>query len=423
MKTGVRMKVKRQILVMSLFVVVFLPPQCIANMVWLEWLDHFLAMCRYILTAMAFYKVLSSGQMRRDVSNYFVVSAFLVAFAKILAMYQNGNLYLTAGLSYFTAPGFVIWNVIFFRKDARDILTAYKRVLFTYIMLHFATMLIYPKGMVAGLSNNARVWFMGNKNAVSTYVLLAVLVLYLCDYLSGRMRNRNRVYILLWLNVVLAVNASSTGHIAFMIVEAFLVLTWIFRYSGASKFIQRMIMGTSIAVILLFFVTNVLADGGTNIFGTLADILTRKGTTFSGRRAIWVAAIKYVISNPLWGIGYDAVYNAWGNGIYVYSAHNTFLDFAVKYGCIALVFYGVTFAMVFLDAFKSYAKSRDKAVLISIAVFFAMIAVSMFEALEGYHTVWGILGFVWMMANDCRQGGVLSPKLSVQTDVEGRVYE
>ena len=113
-----------------------------------------------------------------------------------------------------------------------------------------------------------------------------------------------------------------------------------------------------------------------------------KDISFSGRTSIWKRAIQYVLANPLWGLGNDVVYDVWENYHYVYSAHNEVLDFAVKYGCIALVGFVMMHIITISAALRNKNSTNCRMCLICVA---SLLFSGMFEAIGAEYSTWMIL--------------------------------
>ena len=99
------------------------------------------------------------------------------------------------------------------------------------------------------------------------------------------------------------------------------------------------------------------------------------------------------MQSPVWGVGFDVQYNVWGNNRFVYSAHNMFLDYAVKYGCLSLIICVMSIIVMIYKAIQSKKnKHSEFALIIGIALIFA----AMFEAIEGNYSTWACMLFIYL---------------------------
>ena len=319
------------------FVMAYILPGSIYNISELESLRHGLALCRYLITIYAFAKILSSQGWKKEIISSFMAVSFFTVALMIISSRMNGTIYLTAILSSMTLLGFLIVNLHLFSTDYEKTLKIYRNIIYIYLGLHFITLLFYRNGIVDGLTGDGRVWFLGSKNKLSLYVILSILVTYL---INARKKWTPIHFILLFiLNMEVILNGSSTTLLALLIIDVYLVIGRItLNINGKGRIIiSEVFTGVAFLVIILFFTTVILQGENTSNILNYMTAFVGKDISFSGRTSIWKRAIQYALANPLWGLGNDVVYDVWGNYHYVYSAHNEVLDFAVKYGCIALV--------------------------------------------------------------------------------------
>ena len=383
------------LLILYLFVLVFLPPQCLYSLGSVNFITSGLAALRYMLSFVFIVYLFLDNYYRQFIfSPYFFFFSLAIIF-QVIALIQNGSFYLTAGLSCLTNIGFVAANIILFHKQKILLLKAYRNILIVYFVLHFVTLVLFPGGLVPELTGDGRVYFMGSKNTVTTYMILVLLVSYLLCYYDSLAKKKDFYILIVTLSVIAVLNASSTALVALIIIISYLVTSYFSKkYTNINRLLQKLFIIFVLSVIIGFFYFVILLDGGNNfLMNGLTSILGRD-VTFSGRRAIWEAAIIFIIRAPLWGLGLDVQYDVWGNNQYVYSAHNTILDYGVKYGCISLFFMIISIIILIKVAVKKIKREPVRYALICvISLMFAM----MFEAIEGFYTTWAIMLFTYLI--------------------------
>lgn len=391
------MKIKycRGLLILYFFVLIFLPPQCIYSFSWASYVTAGLAVLRYVFSFVFIMYLLFENYYRQFIFSPFFFFFSLAIIFQIIALIENETFYLTAGLSCLTNIGFVAANIIFYHKFKILLLKAYRNVLLIFFALHFLTLVFFPGGLVPELTGDGRIYFMGSKNTVTTYLILVLLVSYLLCVYDSSIKKKNFNILVLMLLIISVLNASSTALAALMIIVAYLIMSYFSKkYSNIKKILQKIYILFVFLIIVGFFYFVILLDGGNNVLMNAITSIVGRDVTFSGRRAIWEAAILFILQSPLWGLGLDVKYDVWGNNQYVYSAHNTILDYGVKYGCISL-FLMIISVLVLIKVTTKQIKNENVrfAFICVISLLFAM----MFEAIEGFYTTWVIMLFAYLI--------------------------
>ena len=159
------------------------------------------------------------------------------------------------------------------------------------------------------------------------------------------------------------------------------------------------VIGITLFVISFFYMV-IMLDGGNNVFTEVITTVVGRDVTFSGRRAVWARAISFIGKNPLWGLGIDVQYDVWGNNKYVYSAHNMFLDYGVKYGCISLGFNILSILAAFKAGFDCRKNEKVRMCLIICA---SLILASMFEAVQGLYPTWMSILLMYLVSETSKE--------------------
>lgn len=383
-----------------LIIIVFFPPQILDYFASMEILSSGLAALRYLISFTAIGCMIGMKEYRRVFKDPYFLAVCFSVFFMIIGLCLNGSFYLTAGLACVTYMGFTALNFILFYWNKKRLFETYRNILIVYICIHFITLLIYPEGMIPGFSGDGRVYFLGSKNVITTYILLYFLTCYLSETPDLRVKKDQikTIVIILLLNIITAVNGSATAILAVAFIDVFCLLKYFaVKFGDVVEKIQRIYLYISLGGIFGFFLLVIVMGGGDNVLMDAITSILGRDLTFSGRRAIWTAAINFIIQNPIWGTGLDVQYDVWGNSVYVYSAHNTILDYGVKYGCVSLLFWLISLAIIIRIAMKNI---RRKDVKFSLTIFSALILASMFEAIEGFYTMWAITAIVYLIVFD-----------------------
>jgi O-antigen ligase len=239
---------------------------------------------------------------------------------------------------------------------------------------------------------------LGNPNFASAFMGMtasAALVL-LFTYRSALIRISALVVVLSGFFVTV-VSSSWQGTAMILIAVAFLTLIQIHR-----KFRKKYI---SIAAILLTLIAGLVSFLGLLGEGPLGKAL-QKGT-LSIRIDYWRTALSAIRDNWLFGVGIDgfgevfrkyrdqATLDRIGPNVWTNSAHNIYLDFALSYGVVALIFV-LCLKLLVLKTAVAYIRSNNYSIDLYLGLFLAWLTYEI-QALISINQlgvgVWG-----WLLA-------------------------
>ena len=372
---------------MYLVILIFLPPGCLpyigggsADRIW--------SVLKYVISAMIILSILQRTK-RKCVDNIF--SRFLILYILfcVLSMLFNGTYYLMGALSFIPIVSCVFFNMVTYKRKDIQLVKAYKNIIFFYMLLNFLTQIVIPNGFVKNVSLDRRVFFIGEKNGAAIYALIFMfcLMIYKTEkYIS----EKKFIFEIILFDLFLVVNGSSTALIGVFIVQIYIIFDILFyRFPQIRKIILKLTLVLG-SLIVVTFISRVVFSGEKMEWLSFITSIFKKDITFSGRVGIWKVASKYIQANPLWGQGMDVSFDAWGNGVIVKSAHNTFLDCSVKYGVPAMIFILAVLGYVFVCVVKKYKNA------IPVIVFISLLVVLQFEAMEQSLDMWTILTLIYV---------------------------
>lgn len=396
-KFFMKMRVCRQTISICLLVIIFMPPGFMTYMPQLKALNYMLAIGRYLVTTMVLLSTLINKSKRKYYKNMFLIVLTIICSIMMLSMWLNGTFYITGAISHITIVGWVLANYHLFNADYRRTVVTYKKILFLYLLLHFVTELFFSQGLVGGYIGNSRVYFAGVKNAVSTYYLL-YLIFALFIWMDKKKKNLLQLLMLfLPIDIFAIINNSTTSIMVVAVIQFFVFAAYV------GKMINRKMTncfsrwGSIIcfSILVIFFFAEVYQNNRIPLLGNLS-VWIGKEASFSGRREIWDVAMMYISDKPIWGMGLDVIYDAWGNNVLVHSAHNAFLDLGVKYGLITLSIYCGILTIVMGQIYKF--RKITKHIIPELIYIVALFIVFMFEAAAGLYSTWLILTFITYLA-------------------------
>ncbi|MDE7307080.1 MAG: O-antigen ligase family protein [Lachnospiraceae bacterium] len=376
-----------------LTLLIFLPPGCLQYIQNMEFLNKTLAMLRYLWTAWAILDYILNKERKRKFSNLFLAGITTLSFLMILSMKMNGTIYFTGALSCVNNIGWILVNMKLYDKDREKLFTCYLHLLCSYFILNFLVQIIFSQGLVKNHIGDNRVFFIGLKNSMTTYSIL-FLFLYVI-MAADKKQKKHFIGVFLLLDIAILVNGSSATLLTAVIIQAYLLFEYILgQNSAAKKMLIHALQIFGVAAVIFFFYYVVVGNQNF-IFTNLISMTFGKGISFSGRGSVWQLAVSYIMKYPVWGQGNDVAYVPWGNGAIVYSAHNAYLDFAVKYGLLVGVFY-VCFLLWVIK--RAISASRDSKKL-NIPIFVITVSIAfMFEASAGFYTSWAVLLFTYLLS-------------------------
>lgn len=289
-----------------------------------------------------------------------------------------GDFYLTYSLSCFSFVGFVALNILIYKADRCFLFSFYRVVLGLYLVADFTTRVLFPEGLVCGMTGDGRVWFLGGKNKLPLYLICFAFFCFEKMRRTDALARKGLLSILVLICFMSLYLPSSTSVVA-------VVFILVFACVSQGRVGQTIALWVLLLSTAGFFFLIVLGWGSGFDLSALTSLLG-KNATFSGRRAIWDMAIQMIGQAPL-GTGVYVEFSPWPNPAnVVYSAHNTFLDIAVRLGILPVFLLGATILSI-LGAYKR-AFPGERA----FPFFFTLsILASMMEANQGYYIFWVLI--------------------------------
>lgn len=341
-----------------------------------ELVPFFHEMCAAVRYIISFFAVLLFLENRIPSLQLGLVAG--IEISCIITSLSLGDFYLTYGLSCFSFVGFVALNILVYKADRRFLFSFYRVVLGLYLVADFATRVLFPEGLICGMTGDGRVWFLGGKNKLPLYLICFAFFCFEKMQRTDALTGKRLLGILVLICFMSLYLPSSTSVVAVVFILVF-----------ACVFQGRVGQAVALWVLLLstagFFFLVVLGWGSGFDLSAPTSLLG-KNATFSGRRAIWDMAIQMIGQAPM-GTGVYVEFNPWPNpDNVVYSAHNTFLDIAVRLGILPVFLLGATILSI-LGAYKRAFPGERV-----FPFFFALsILASMMEANQGYYIFWVLI--------------------------------
>ena len=399
-----KLKINKGMALYYLLVVLFIPPRFVLEIDKLSIIATIFAGCRYVMLPLIVIYFFSQKKDRRYLAKSYLFTYITAVIMQVVALIQNDSFYITAALSCLSFAEFIFANIILYNRDKSKLLMAYRNYLGLCMVLHLLTIVLLPNGITGAATGVSRVYFMGLKNSVTPYAILWLLVFYLVaeERIAEAGKKFRHVCLAAGFATLFSIVNASAAHVgAMVVIDGYLLMTFAIQ-SNREKiglFQKIYVIGITLFVIIFFYMV-IMLDGGNNLFTEIITTVVGRDVTFSGRRAVWARAISFISKNPLWGLGIDVRYDVWGNNKYVYSAHNMFLDYGVKYGCISLAFSIFSILAAFKVGFHSRKNEKVRMCLIICA---ALLLASMFEAVQGLYPTWMSILLMYLVSETSKE--------------------
>lgn len=225
-----------------------------------------------------------------------------------------------------TSISFFIIVDYLFKNYTNSFINSVFYVLFLLVMLNFAVIILYPKGIYnIGLSNRSY-WLFGHVNNMPSFVYPSLLI-------SAIIYNKNKglkkqLSIILFLVSILSIllGGSATSSIGLVFIAATMVFKRI-KINLRSVFIFSMI----------FLIIVVIMNSNINIIKIISKLFNRN-ITFTGRTVIWERVLYYIKNNFIFGYGIESAAITELKFGFI-SPHNRYLYILYRGGIISFILF------------------------------------------------------------------------------------
>lgn len=267
----------------------------------------------------------------KKLSNKLVNAVLLFFLISLIACMYNGISVNAILWDYLPLIGISIFISSKMKMNKIAFLRTSSTILTIYVLINWFVLIIFPSGIALGRIGQL-IWFVGNKNTIIPYLILTCVLIVLESFLSNGKVGKKAYLRLIVLNMTGLFVDSANSMILVIISFIGIVVSALIGNNRFEKLItgKRIIIGVGVtfAFVVFFSQNSVFTEYITNLLG--------KDITFSGRSAIWIIAIEYIVKSPVLGNGPAIKFLPERWTIYMTHAHNLYLDIAAKYGITAL---------------------------------------------------------------------------------------
>ncbi len=238
-------------------------------------------------------------------------------------------------------------------------LNSLSRILFSYIVLDFITMILFPQG-IFNPDGFTPVFFLGNDNTTTIMVTLGILFIWFrAVFYKNRLDKMSIISLVLALIIYLK-NWSVTALIGVFMVIIYLIFLYK-RNKNGKLFNYRNYVIFGIILFLLIVVFRIQ-----NNFQVFIEGFLHKSVTFTGRTQIWDNCFYYIKNNLILGLGVQE-FEVRGKLISIFHAHCTYLNVLLEGGILGFILFFNIF-MVVLKKIKKI-KANELLNILSFGIF------------------------------------------------------
>ena len=324
------------------------------------------------------WRYIQVGVMTLLVIHYFVSKKHNIIISLIIAMY----FWIAFSCFYHGKDMFsFIWSFapdlglsLIALKGINDLKEKYinqlMKIFFMYIIINEISIIAFPNGLAQGRLGQI-VWFLGNKNSFTPYILISVILIIIDSKIKYRKITASAfIKCAVVLSNSLLVDSATTKLLSFLVAIVLLIEMIVVSYKVKRIFIGRKRLFFIFIIVFLYII--LLNRNGT--FSVFINQMIGRDLTFSSRIFLWEIAIEYITKNPVFGMGPDVVYFPSNFTEPMTHAHNLYLNIAAKYGLPALVLFLVIIIWIYLVNNKKI-KSRDN-ILLSVYVILTLYLIA-----------------------------------------------
>ena len=308
-----------------------------------------------------------------------LVALIVLEFVMCVSTMMNGSFGVSDVFSvYLSTMGFFMFCENRRRIDSRELFNSAYYLFGLLVVIGTICIFIYPDGFNHAGSKGSAIFLFGSKNTAFFYYWIFL-------YLDSR-----RSYL-----------EESRISIRTICLNAFFI---------AGTLVCNSINGTIMLILLLFYLIgtrcgldlNWLSNTKTltiafclvalSVFLANSDMmkpvfdLIGRDQDFTGRTFLWNQAINMIAENPLFGNGANSLYRLTSDTVEAYAvqAHNVYLDYASKYGLIAMLLLVVFYIRAMFEC-----KQCNKNAIGRLGSFFVFIFMihALFDAASLFHLI------------------------------------
>lgn len=274
------------------------------------------------------------------------------------------------------------------------------------VYVNLITMILWPEGLYLYETSTGWIsdqnWFLGLRNAQTTYLILACIVDVIYWELKPTKKATTVRCICLYVSVFITINRLKigSGYVGYILMTFLIALIFIWK-----KICIRFDYVVIGHVIVFFLMTSL---GKLNSFVKLSNfigLLVGRVNTVSARFQIWSVAWEKILSSPIWGHGIlNENQLSWLSSIAAGASttHNTFLDMWYRGGLISFSLFCLVLFYISKNLWNIKNSYQSLYNLCSIGTF-AFFVIAQSEGAMSGTTMYILIGLLWKMPDIVRK--------------------
>lgn len=388
------LKVKKSHLFMILFILVFIKPTIVDITAFLTPLNFLYDICRVVfMTIVPCWYAITKRHSRHTVL-LVTIYAMMIA-STIINKGDLRNIILSAGNVF----AFVMFAEICIEEKGKIFLLTLKNILFIYVILNFATLVLFPGGWYISGQVNPEGWFLGNKNSFIMFTLPYLFSVYALASLRNAKLNKMDIVGVIITVVSTLLSRSSTSIVGVAVFFIIYYMKTLFK-SAISAFLGLIISGVLFVLIVLMNMTH--------IFSFIIVQILQKDLTLTVRTYVWEAAIEWFTNSPIIGVGNQPVDIAKLHMFGYYHPHCTYLYYLVFAGLVGYALFAM-YLFVISRKIDKLGKKEQMLSIPSVAAFWSVLIIWLADVYARPELLFTVLLLAASM-DTLKQGGIQDKK-------------
>jgi O-antigen ligase len=273
--------------------------------------------------------------------------------------------------------GYCWFIYLLVKKGDNYWISAMSAMLNVLVIINFVTIVLYPSGMPYSLSgepvetgSSTRIWLLGYANNHSTYFVYAFLFSMLNAYKKNGGQISTTTIFLYVISLISTIMVSSQTSLVALIVFGIYIV-----FCGSAKKLSLVSIKSYLIIYLIIWI--IVVALGTAIVSFPNEMIwfvesfLNKDLSFTGRSSVWLSAIEWIKTYPLFGNGAESYSMLFAKVGVENGPHNEILNILYEGGLVHAIFF---IGLVFSFARPLYGLRKcNVAKAISIAIFLMLI--------------------------------------------------
>ena len=332
---------------------------------------RFFSLCRLLIT---FYYLI----IKKHYKSYTVIGFTLFILSENLVSIINGSIYINYFIGSFTTIGLCLLCASFIHKSYEDYIDGCTILFGILSIVNALQCYIMPGGFFNADYKAKAIYILGSKNTCFFFYIVFLYFLLYKQALRRKQFGLKTFFIMLFL---LGATYVSDAMSAFVLL-ALLILYYCI--TGFGKRIYKIFNIKYLLIVIVIVALFILVPRLRTVFNPILSLIGRDATV-TGRDVLWLQALTKFQTSPLIGNGIHTEY-VLGTGVVADHAHSHYLDVLAKYGVITFTIFILTIVFVIKKA-ASKKKGAAQIIALDCVVLGLLLLHSIIDHLELFNYI------------------------------------